>query len=303
MSMADSKDLRWIDDFGDELTMAIAMRDWEEAVQQVEKGRCLGLKHFHAYTCAGQSLLEIAQPNVTAKEMLGSRLDHLRSHLSSQMLHDLSSHEIRKTTTVHLVSLLSRIGSADTAKEAFLKARKQVMTKRVREIRCEGDTSIYINELAIVCFTIIRHTGDWYMSAFHEPAMASGELELFLFIQTALMLWKGFVSWAKEQIETFATMFRRQVDVPGVDDESMDECIKVVATNNRKVGLRIFWFKSESTEPRLAASRRRTRFYIPPLFPSLAQFRQTASSLLHRSDSRTTRWDVDGAHLFRLVRT
>jgi hypothetical protein len=37
-SLADSKDLRWIDDFGDELTMAIATRDWEEAVEQVEKG-------------------------------------------------------------------------------------------------------------------------------------------------------------------------------------------------------------------------------------------------------------------------
>lgn len=30
--------MRWIDDFGDELTMAIATRDWEEAVEQVEKG-------------------------------------------------------------------------------------------------------------------------------------------------------------------------------------------------------------------------------------------------------------------------
>ena len=36
--MADSKDLRWIDEFGDDLTMAIATRDWEGAVKQVEKG-------------------------------------------------------------------------------------------------------------------------------------------------------------------------------------------------------------------------------------------------------------------------
>lgn len=37
-SVADSKDLRWIDEFGDDLTMKIAMRDWEEAIKLVEKG-------------------------------------------------------------------------------------------------------------------------------------------------------------------------------------------------------------------------------------------------------------------------
>jgi hypothetical protein len=37
MTMSESKDLRWIEDFGDELTMAIAMRDWDAAVSLVEK--------------------------------------------------------------------------------------------------------------------------------------------------------------------------------------------------------------------------------------------------------------------------
>ena len=39
ISVTDSKDLRWIDEFGDDLTMAIATRDWEESVKQVEKGQ------------------------------------------------------------------------------------------------------------------------------------------------------------------------------------------------------------------------------------------------------------------------
>jgi hypothetical protein len=39
VSLADSKDLRWIDEFGDELTMAIATRDWEDAVNQIGKGK------------------------------------------------------------------------------------------------------------------------------------------------------------------------------------------------------------------------------------------------------------------------
>lgn len=40
-SLADSKDLRWIDEFGDDLTMKIAMRDWEVAVKIVESGESL----------------------------------------------------------------------------------------------------------------------------------------------------------------------------------------------------------------------------------------------------------------------
>lgn len=38
-SLADSKDLRWIDEFGDDLTMKIAMRDWEASVKIVESGK------------------------------------------------------------------------------------------------------------------------------------------------------------------------------------------------------------------------------------------------------------------------
>jgi len=38
-SLAESKDLRWIDEFGDDLTMAIAMRDWDEALKLVERGK------------------------------------------------------------------------------------------------------------------------------------------------------------------------------------------------------------------------------------------------------------------------
>jgi hypothetical protein len=38
ISLADSKDLRWIDEYGDDLTMTIAMRDWDEALKLVERG-------------------------------------------------------------------------------------------------------------------------------------------------------------------------------------------------------------------------------------------------------------------------
>jgi hypothetical protein len=107
--------------------------------------------------------------------LLTLRLDQLRPNLVSSIAYDLSRPEIRKTKAVHLISLLTNLGETDLARDTFLKARREVMLKRVRAIKAEGDISIYISELAIVCFTIIRHTSDWYMTAFKENRMASGK--------------------------------------------------------------------------------------------------------------------------------
>nr|XP_019049686.1 exocyst complex component EXO84 [Kwoniella bestiolae CBS 10118]OCF28616.1 exocyst complex component EXO84 [Kwoniella bestiolae CBS 10118] len=206
MSMADSKDLRWIDEYGDELTMAIARRDWEEAVKLVERGR---------------DLLKTVSSNPSALTLLSTRLDQLTPTLINQILHDLSSTQIRKTNTSLLISYLNRLDCSDMGKDTFLKSRRELMIKRIRSIKCEGDISIYVSELSVVCFTIIRHTSDWYMNAFKENRMAS-----------------GFITWAKEQIETFSDMFRRQVYAPNVEQGVVDECVRVTASHNRKCGVK-----------------------------------------------------------------
>lgn len=54
------------------------------------------------------------------------------------------------------------------------------MRKRARQIKFEGDISMYISELAMVCFTLIKNTCEWYMAAFKDNRMASGELFLIL---------------------------------------------------------------------------------------------------------------------------
>ncbi|KAK4683859.1 exocyst complex component 8, partial [Tremellales sp. Uapishka_1] len=202
-SMADTKDLRWIDEFGDDLTMAIATRDWDEAVKLVEKGK---------------DLLKTVSSNPSALSHLTSSLDQLTPNLLSAIAYDLSSPELRKSSTTELISYLVRLERGDLARQTFLKSRHDLMLKRVRGIKFEGDISIYVSELAIVCFTIIRHTSDWYQSAFKDNKMAS-----------------GFVTWAKEQIETFSDLFRRQVYAPSIEESVADECIRVAASHNRKL--------------------------------------------------------------------
>ncbi|EIW66056.1 hypothetical protein TREMEDRAFT_41093 [Tremella mesenterica DSM 1558] len=221
LSMADSKDLNWVDEYGDDLTMAIATRDWPEALKLVDKGN---------------DLLRTFAGNAAAVQLLKSRIDQLKPNLITQIVHDLSDPEIRKAATVKLVSYLTKLDRNDLARDTFLKARRDVMLKRVRGIKCEGDISVYISELAVVCFTIVRHTSEWYRAAFEDNRMAS-----------------GFVTWAKAQIETFADMFRRQVYAPTIDGNVAEECLKVTASHNRKllrdVGLDFTFLLSTLLQP------------------------------------------------------
>lgn len=52
------------------------------------------------------------------------------------------------------------------------------MRKRVRQIKFEGDVSLYISELAMVSFTLVKNTCEWYMAAFKDNRMASGQSPL-----------------------------------------------------------------------------------------------------------------------------
>lgn len=162
-SVTDDSDLLWIDEYGDDLTMAIATQDWDQGVKLVERG---------------QDLLRTVANNATATELLKFKLDTLRPNLITQIAKDLGSPDIRKAAAAQLIALLQRLSRAELARDTFLKARHDLMLRLVRTIKHEGDISMYVHELSVVCFTIVRHTSDWYMNAFKDNAMASGGLAI-----------------------------------------------------------------------------------------------------------------------------
>lgn len=51
--------------------------------------------------------------------------------------------------------------------------RSKVIRGHVRKIRFEGHIGSYIGDLAIVYFTGIKHTADWYLASFKENEVAS----------------------------------------------------------------------------------------------------------------------------------
>lgn len=260
-SLADSKDLLWIDEFADDLTMAIATQDWDEGVTLVERG---------------QDLLRTVSNNAEATEMLLFRLDTLKPTVIERIAHDLSSPDIRKSSAARLIALLTRLGRGELARDTFLKARHDLMVRLVRSIKHEGDISLYINELCVVCFTVLRHTSDWYINAFKDNRMAS-----------------GFVSWAKDQIEYFGDVFRRQVYAPAIDQKVVDECLRVTASANRKllrdVGLDFTFLLQALTAPEPSSTPSSHRQTALGFRPEMSPFVPSIPSPIHSSPASGSR--------------
>ena len=171
---------RWNNDLADELSVSIALREWDQAVALIEKGRAV----LSTYT----STTDAASLDLSAK--LSARTAELVAAVSS----DFTRQHLKKSSVLRNAALLLRLDQGEKARQLFLDARTELLKKRTRQIKFEGDTGLYISELAMVHFTLIKNTSEWYMAAFKDGRMAS-----------------GFVQWAWERVEEYGELFRRQV--------------------------------------------------------------------------------------------
>ncbi|OAX39543.1 hypothetical protein K503DRAFT_655078, partial [Rhizopogon vinicolor AM-OR11-026] len=135
------RDARFVSDFSDDLTVAIALRSWERAVELVEEGRT----------------------KISSIPSLTARLTPLTASLTSALLDALSAPGNRKNTAVGLIGYLSRLGQGPAARSTFLNSRAEAMNRYVRAIRFEGHVGMYVHDLAVVVFTGIKHTADWFL--------------------------------------------------------------------------------------------------------------------------------------------
>ncbi|KAJ7361385.1 nuclear mRNA splicing protein [Mycena albidolilacea] len=190
------RDARWVGEWADELTVAIALREWEKATGLVETGR--------------------AKLSTTA--LLQAKLPPLTAQLTAALLQSLSQPSNRKSTVTSLISLLLRLNAGPAARMAFLNMRSQVMRSHVRRIRFEGHIGSYIGDLAFVYFTGIKHTADWFLASFQENEVAS-----------------AFIDWTKKQIEDYGELFRRQVYSSDADAKVVDDALKITYAQSKKL--------------------------------------------------------------------
>ena len=160
----------------------------------------------------------------------------LRASLTSSLLAALSDPSNRKSTTVHLTGLLARVSASAAARNAFLNSRATLTRQRVRMIRFEGHVQLYISDLATVVFTGIKHTADWFLASFKENDVASCmSCVEYSLAEMRLKRLTAFIEWAKQHIENFAEMFRKQVYSPDVDAKTVEEALQVTQLQSKKV--------------------------------------------------------------------
>jgi hypothetical protein len=105
--------------------------------------------------------------------LLANKLPQLTSQLISSLLESLSHPSNRKSTVVNLISLLNGLKAGAAARNTFLEMRSKVIRGLTRKIRFDGDIGTYVGELAVVYFTGIKHSADWYLASFKENEVAS----------------------------------------------------------------------------------------------------------------------------------
>ncbi|KAG5635916.1 hypothetical protein H0H81_009678 [Sphagnurus paluster] len=190
------RDARWVGEWADDLTVAIALREWDKAVSLVEEGKS----------------------KLATTPLLAHKLPHLNAQLTKSLLNSLSLPSVRKSTAVSLISNLLRLKAGPAARSTFLQMRTDVLKAHVRKIRFEGDICSYVGDLAVIYFTGIKHTADWFLASFRENEVAS-----------------SFIEWTKQQIEDFGEHFRKQVFTSDVEPKVVEKALNVTYAQSKKL--------------------------------------------------------------------
>ncbi|PWY66459.1 hypothetical protein BO70DRAFT_433146 [Aspergillus heteromorphus CBS 117.55] len=189
------QNLRWVDGQVDDLDIDIALQRFEEAVSNIERLRKLakGLKG-----------------NAVAQDVINAKVDERAAKLAEGLLRILVDTHSFPVATKTRVSWLTRLGFEDQAREAYLKARTDVISKRIRACVFEGDLPLYIFQISFVYFTLIKNTISIYQQCF-PPVMSSASIR-----------------WAKHHLDGFNALLTRQLSSVQRGTTVWQKCIDIV---------------------------------------------------------------------------
>ncbi|KAI8352539.1 Cullin repeat-like-containing domain protein [Blakeslea trispora] len=200
---------KYLVELADQLEVLIALRQFEKGVVYLENAR-------HIVIGSSSTLPVIKEAR--------SHIEHYTDILSQIISRDLSNTLLTKIQFQRYVNWLLRLDKSEKARQVFLSTRTLIIKKRIRQLVFEGDITTYISELALVVFTLIRNTCEWYRDSFKQNDMAS-----------------GFVTWVREQTETYADIYKRQVfGQSNLSCQVIADCFKSTLEHCsmlRKVGL------------------------------------------------------------------
>ncbi|KAL8644523.1 MAG: hypothetical protein Q9210_007211 [Variospora velana] len=201
------RNLRWVEGQIDELDIEVALQHFEDAVRHVEKLR---------------KLARGLNGNAMAQDLIVTKVDGRANKLAELVVQRLEDTHSFSTATQANVAWLVRLGFDDRARESFLQARSDAITKRARQCIFEGDLRDYIFQVSFVYFTLMKNTVKIFQQCF-PPLMMS-----------------ACVKWAKEHLDGFNIILSRQLSSVQKGSPTWNECMdqaKAHAMMVNEVGL------------------------------------------------------------------
>ncbi|KAL8681517.1 MAG: hypothetical protein Q9224_006847 [Gallowayella concinna] len=186
------KNLRWVEGQIDELDIDIALQRLEDAVRHIEQLR---------------KIAKGLRGNAMAQDLISTKVDGRANKLADLVVSRLvNTHSFSNATQTNIAWLV-RLGFDDRARESFLKARSDNITKRARQCIFEGDLRDYIFQVSFVYFTLMKNTVSIYQQCFPSPMMSA------------------CVKWAKEHLDGFNVILSRQLSSIQRGSPTWNECM------------------------------------------------------------------------------
>ncbi|XP_052821262.1 exocyst complex component 8-like [Mya arenaria] len=190
----------WLQELPEDLDMCIAQRDFEGAVDLVER------VNEHLKDC---------QKTPAVKEFK-ARIDHRAKLLTEGLMSELQVSPERSLrggprAARRAVAQLIRLGKSAQACDLFLKNRTAIIKYNIRQLKFEGATSLYVRCLCNVFFASLSETGREFHKAFPQ---------LF-------GCFSAFIVWAKTEMELFIRIFKRHTFDSKSSLATISECVSI----------------------------------------------------------------------------
>lgn len=187
----------------DELDIDIALQHTEVAVEKLEKVR--------------EILVPFKRSNPTTAALITSKIDERATKLANVLCRELVDTPSFVAATRRTTALLIRLGFEDRAREVYLKARGDTLTKRQRQCVFDGDLHKYIFSISYVYFTIIKNTVQIFQASFSAGTLSA------------------CIKWANEHLEIFNALLVRQLSAVDKGGRVWRDCMDVVWTHEREL--------------------------------------------------------------------
>lgn len=184
--------LREAEQFIQEIDSKIAYQHFEAAVELIESKK----SHISEAVdlVANHAVARRQSSAGSPSQMLQEKVDQRSDRLAEILLNELSQDYVSKAQIVKLMDMLKRLKYAESAKKVFLESRHNQLQSRIKQMEFQGDIVVYISQVAIIYFQIIKSTIEIFMSCFPEPQLSS-----------------SIVEWSKHEVDNYILLFARQL--------------------------------------------------------------------------------------------